>query len=401
MKVFMQAHGVWEAIEPKDLKTTLDEKMDKRALAIIYQGIADDMLLTIAEKKTSKEAWGEIKTLCLSADKVKKAKAQTLKSEFESLKMALGETIDEEYVVKMLLGAVQTKFLQIASSIEKFGNLDTMSVEEIIEDEWLKRESNDGKLLLTREEWLKRSGKDAQGSGGDYHVRDNRMVRNRSQVKCFNCGAYSHFVNECRKPRKNRQQRGKANLAQVNNEEPALLMAMCDNGKKDVTVVIEGKTTNTIKERDDNIWYLDNGDINHMTGHREKLEKLDKTVKGEVKFGDDSLVKIEGKAMAAACQENWLQRVLSHIMGIKSVPVTLYIDNRSAVDLARNPVFHGRSKHIDLRYHCIRDCIEKGLIVIKHVRTNEQRADILTKALAISKFEKIQKLLGVRNLGNV
>ncbi|XP_074360730.1 secreted RxLR effector protein 161-like [Apium graveolens] len=46
-------------------------------------------------------------------------------------------------------------------------------------------------------------------------------------------------------------------------------------------------------------------------------------------------------ATAAACQENWLQRVLSHIMGIKSVSVTLYIDNRSAVDLARNPVFHG------------------------------------------------------------
>ncbi|KAL8156229.1 hypothetical protein AgCh_001357 [Apium graveolens] len=207
MKVFMQAHGVWEAIEPKDPKTAAEKKMDKRALAIIYQGIADDMLLTIAEKKTSKEAWGEIKTLCLGADKVKKAKAQTLKSEFESLKMkdteqlddfcmrlnglvtnirALGETIAEEYVVKKLLRAVSSKFLQIASTIEEFGNLDTMSVEEIIgslkaheerlngktensdgqqllltEDEWLKRESNGGKLLLTREEWLKRSGKDA------------------------------------------------------------------------------------------------------------------------------------------------------------------------------------------------------------------------------------------------
>ncbi|XP_074360724.1 uncharacterized protein LOC141700968 [Apium graveolens] len=289
MKVFMQAHGIWEAIEPKDPKTTADEKMDKRALAIIYQGIADDMLLTIAEKKTSKEAWGEIKMLCLSADKVKKAKAQTLKSEFESLKMAFGETIDDEYVVKMLLRAAHEECLN--------GQTENSDEQQLLltEDEWLKRESNDGKLLLTREEWLKRSGKDSQGSGGDYHVRDNRMVRNRSQVKCFNCATYSHFTNECRKPRKNRQQRGKANLAQVNDEEPALLMAMCDNVKKDVTVVIEGKTTNTIKERDNNIWYLDNGDINHMTGHREKFEKLDKTVKGEVKFGDDSLVKIEGK----------------------------------------------------------------------------------------------------------
>ena len=78
MTIFMQAHGVWDAVEPKDSKAAIEEKMDKRALAIIYQGITDDMLLTIAEKKTSKEAWGAIKTLCLGADKVKQAKAQTL-----------------------------------------------------------------------------------------------------------------------------------------------------------------------------------------------------------------------------------------------------------------------------------------------------------------------------------
>ncbi|WOG92244.1 hypothetical protein DCAR_0311507 [Daucus carota subsp. sativus] len=106
-------------------------------------------------------------------------------------------------------------------------------------------------------------------------------------------------------------------------------------------------------------------------------------------------------ATAAACQAIWLQRVLSHIMGVKPGPVTLYIDNRSAVDLARNPVFHGRSKHIDLRYHFIRECVEQGSIVIKHVRTNEQHADILTKALAVTKFEKMRRLLGVKNLEHV
>lgn len=106
-------------------------------------------------------------------------------------------------------------------------------------------------------------------------------------------------------------------------------------------------------------------------------------------------------ATAAACQAIWLQRVLGQIMDIKPGPVTLYLDNRSAVDLARNPVFHGRSKHIDLRYHFIRDCVEQGLIVIKHVGTSEQRADILTKALAAVKFEQMRSLLGVRNLENV
>lgn len=103
-------------------------------------------------------------------------------------------------------------------------------------------------------------------------------------------------------------------------------------------------------------------------------------------------------ATAAACQGIWLHRVLSQISDVKPGPITLYIDNRSAVDLAKNSVFHGRSKHIDLRYHFIRECVEKGLIVIKHVRTDEQRADVLTKALAATKFEKMRRLLGVRNL---
>lgn len=117
--------------------------MDKRALAIIYNGIFEDLLLSIAEKKMSKEAWEAIKTVHLGADKVKAAKAQTLKVEFENLMMnekekldefcmrlnslvtnirAPGEKVEESHVVKKLLRAVPTRFLQIASAIEQFGN---------------------------------------------------------------------------------------------------------------------------------------------------------------------------------------------------------------------------------------------------------------------------------------
>lgn len=106
-------------------------------------------------------------------------------------------------------------------------------------------------------------------------------------------------------------------------------------------------------------------------------------------------------ATAATCQAIWLQRVLSCITHMKHGLVTLYIDSRSAVDLARNPFFHGRSKHIDLRYHFIRDCVEKGLIIIKHIGTNDQRAHTLTKAMAVVKFKKMRGLLGVKELSNV
>ncbi|KAL8123367.1 hypothetical protein AgCh_011368 [Apium graveolens] len=148
----MQAHGVWEAIEPKDPKGVVEDKIDKRALAFIYQGVPEDVLLSLAEKKLS-YAWTAIKTIFLGADKVKVARAQTLKSEFEALAMrkdeqlddfylklnglvtnirSLGKKVDEAYVVKKLLRAVPSKFLQIASAIEQFGDLERMSVEEVV-----------------------------------------------------------------------------------------------------------------------------------------------------------------------------------------------------------------------------------------------------------------------------
>ena len=73
-------------------------------------------------------------------------------------------------------------------------------------------------------------------------------------------------------------------------------------------------------------------------------------------------------ATAAACQGIWLKNLMSYILDVGTGPVVLYIDNRSAIDLAKNPVFHGRSKHIDVRYHFIRECIERGDIIVKHVK---------------------------------
>ena len=103
-------------------------------------------------------------------------------------------------------------------------------------------------------------------------------------------------------------------------------------------------------------------------------------------------------ATAAACQGIWLRNILSEITSEKIGPVVLCIDNKSAIDLAKNPMFHGRSKHIDIQYHFIRECVERGEVVLQHVSSNEQRAYVMTKALATVKFEKMRNLLGVKNL---
>ena len=91
-------------------------------------------------------------------------------------------------------------------------------------------------------------------------------------------------------------------------------------------------------------------------------------------------------ATAAACQALWLKRLLSELTGNEEQKITLKIDNISAIALVKNPIFHGRSKHIYIRYHFIRECVENGHINIEHVRGELQRADILTKALPRLKF---------------
>ncbi|GJQ99116.1 zinc finger, CCHC-type containing protein [Tanacetum coccineum] len=103
-------------------------------------------------------------------------------------------------------------------------------------------------------------------------------------------------------------------------------------------------------------------------------------------------------ATTATCQGIWVSRLVQEITGKKAGPFVLYVDNKSAIELIKNPVFHGRSKHIDLRYHFIRECVERGDVVIKHVCSKEQKADILTKPLPRIQFIEMRKMMGVKNI---
>lgn len=103
-------------------------------------------------------------------------------------------------------------------------------------------------------------------------------------------------------------------------------------------------------------------------------------------------------ATEAARQAIWLQDLLKEITGSLSEKVTIRIDNKSAIALTKNPVFHGRSKHIHTRYHFIRECVENGQIEVEHVPGNSQKADILTKALGRIKFKEMRELIGVQDV---
>ena len=114
-----------------------------------------------------------------------------------------------------------------------------------------------------------------------------------------------------------------------------------------------------------------------------------------------ALSSCEAEFMAAtetAKQAIWLQDLIGEIFGDPSKKVVIRIDNKSAIALSKNPVFHGRSKHIHTRFHFIRECVEKGLVSVEHVAGVIQKADILTKALGRIKFKEMRNLIGVQDV---
>ncbi|CAM8902096.1 unnamed protein product [Rhodiola kirilowii] len=104
-------------------------------------------------------------------------------------------------------------------------------------------------------------------------------------------------------------------------------------------------------------------------------------------------------ATEAAKQASWLQDLQGEIVGKTSKKVTIRVDNKSAIALTKNPVFHGRSKHIHTRYHFIRECVENEQVEVENIPGNKQKADILTKALGRIKFKEMRSLIGVQDVG--
>ena len=101
-----------------------------------------------------------------------------------------------------------------------------------------------------------------------------------------------------------------------------------------------------------------------------------------------STAEVECIAECSACSEAvWLRKMLAGLFGAKIDVTDILCDNQSCIKMTTNPVFHDKSKHIEVRYHFIRDMVQKGAIKLKYVPTEEQVEDVLTKPLACVNFE--------------
>ena len=90
-----------------------------------------------------------------------------------------------------------------------------------------------------------------------------------------------------------------------------------------------------------------------------------------------------------------MRKILVGLFGHRMDPIVIYCDNQSCIKLSENPIFHDRSKHIDIRYHHLRDFVSRRIMLLQYISIEEQDADILTKALSKCKFEFHRDKIGV------
>ena len=107
-------------------------------------------------------------------------------------------------------------------------------------------------------------------------------------------------------------------------------------------------------------------------------------------------------ALASAAQEAiWLRQLMSELTKTPIKTITINEDNQSAICLSKNPQFHGRSKHISIKHHFLRDQVKEGSIEVKYCRTEEMIADMFTKGLSGERFMKLRRMAIVQELLNL
>jgi hypothetical protein len=248
-----------------------------------------------------------------------------------------------------MLCVLPQHYAQIAISIETLLDLKTLTIEELVGRLKMAEDclgigdviEKVGNLLLSEEEWVdkyrhrlmsesasssggagKKSWKPKTRGGGGRGERGDRgdkkepvvkltsMGTPRRKGRCRNCGLYGHWAEDCKKPKKERKE--EAHHAQADVDHPSILLAMVNAvhvHTRDVEPEPRGTTRHVVhlnekkvhpgdREQDHDaekdVWVLDTGASNHMMGRRETLTSLDTSVGGTVRFGDGSLVNIEG-----------------------------------------------------------------------------------------------------------
>ena len=97
----------------------------------------------------------------------------------------------------------------------------------------------------------------------------------------------------------------------------------------------------------------------------------------------------------AAQESTWLIQLMNNLHQLVDYAVPLYCENQSAIRLMENPVFHVRTKHVEVHYHFIREKVLQEEIEMRQIKTDDQAADLFTKSLSTGKLEMFRRQLDI------
>ena len=112
-----------------------------------------------------------------------------------------------------------------------------------------------------------------------------------------------------------------------------------------------------------------------------------------------STAEAEYMALASAAQEAiWMRQLATDLGSNPTGATVIFEDNQSAIRMAKNPQFHGRAKHIGIKFHFIREQVNTGTVELNYCPTEEMVADMLTKSLSRDKLAKMRTMAGLTNM---
>ncbi|KAK2991588.1 hypothetical protein RJ640_000959 [Escallonia rubra] len=356
-------------------KTALREsrKKDKKALFLIFQGVDESTFEKISDAKTSKEAWEILQKSLQGVEKAKKVRLQSLRVEFETLKMLSsenisdyvtrlktvanemkrnGETLDDVRVMEKLLHSLTRKFDYVVTAIEESKDLSQISIDELVgslqaHEQRINQNESSGNLEQALQSKLhvgenqasssygrgrgERSGYRGsyRGGRGPRSIHGGRGRGRQSFDRSQTSDDYQAYS-----PGRGFRSRGRGGFQQRGDKS----QLKCYSCNKYGHFSYECRSTPKMEERNNfapveeknmedaifltyrgneeckkNVWYLDTGASNHMCGRKELFTDLDETIKGEVTFGDSSKIPVKGNGKLMITLKNGDRKFISDV----------------------------------------------------------------------------------------